>query len=74
MKTTVYTAEEQSIFRTILESEGLVKMDAIQALIENKLDAQAAIIEWLKRTNNYDHYKRLKNERVESVIIINPED
>lgn len=61
MKTRIYNADEQKLFRRVLEKKGAEKGQAIKELIEQRLDDQHAIIEWLKRNGNFTLYAGIKS-------------
>lgn len=67
----VYDADEQKLFRNILERKGAEKEPFMRELIEKKLDEEGAIIQWLKRNDNYQLYSKLKgidNEKQETDV------
>lgn len=61
MQVKVYSEAEQKLFRRVLETKGIAKEEAINELIGQNLDEESAIIQWLKRNQNYDLYIKLKS-------------
>ena len=60
MQVKVYTEDEQKLFRKVLDSTGQKLELALKELIEQKLDDESAIVQWLKRNQLHDIYAKLK--------------
>lgn len=58
---TQFEEHEQQLFRDIMNAKGEDKASLIQKLIDQNLDSEAAIVQWMNRVGVFDIYNKLKH-------------